>query len=576
MDPAQRKATRLLAQLRNPLYSLPRWGRVHHQALGKFAEYDPGALTHQMQQSVLTYHANPPKNDQGFNYWLTVLTCRQSGKSTTGEYAAYPIAGFTPGHDHVCIADTKDRADYLHNRVHGLHMGWTGPIKAKTVPVRESRQLTFDPMTGGKMRTLSAESPAVGIGQSPDSFHASECPFWSDFSHTMSFIYPSIRNRKEVRVLFEATPWTAGSAWHEHWRDAFSRRGRHMGLFFPFWDTKLNVRRWPRGSSFDLEEIRLLEKYGDLGLTKENLAFRREVMDDDRQIRHRPEMFDIYYPFDPVRCWIVPSGGAIPKPIIERMRTMDLEPWHPPAAMYKEPRPGAQYVVAVDPAGFGARDHAAVHVFEVWAHRWEQVATWAGIIDPPELWKVVERLCTQYNRALLVIERNGVGAGLISMAIASGYMNLYYEAPGKPGVWTSDTSGQQMLAWLTEAIDRKLLVLHDADLVDQCATYQNDKIVERTAKSAMLASAKRSDTRRDRHHWDKVSALLMAIVGCREMPARYEPGGKRYEPGEVVLMPGLTWREVEERRKQEEATKLSQANPWRTRNAGVYRSKRRF
>jgi hypothetical protein len=561
--------------LRNPLWSLPRWGRVHHQARGIYAPYDPVAITHQMQSAILTYYAQPPRNDEGYVYWLTVLASRQTGKSTSAEYAAYPVTAFTPGHDHACIADTRDRANYLHGRVHGLHLGWKGALRAPTVPVRESRQLTFDPLVGGRMRVLSAESPAVGIGQSPDSLHASECAFWADFHKTMSFIYPSIRNRKEARVLFECTPWQTGSSWHEHWRTAFGRTARrHLGLFFPFWDGKLNIRKWPRGDAGTHEEQRLMDDYGPMGLTWSNLAFRREVLEDDPEIRRNPELFNIFYPFDPVRCWIIGTGGAIPKTVVESLRANDLEAWKGPLQIYKRPSPDAQYVVAVDPSGYGARDHAAIQVFEVWDDRWEQVATYADVVDPPTLWRMVERLCKQYNRALLIVERNGVGASILSLAQTSGYHNLFYEKRNKPGFWTSDSSAQAMISWLSEAAEAGRLFLHDSDLVDQCATYKNDKLIERTARTEALAV--RADGRRDRHHWDKVSALLMAIVGARSLPARRRRYDREYSGSEIVLMPGVHRQDVERDLQERRLAKIRRGNPWRTGHKTVYRTKRRF
>ena len=568
----------LLSRIRNPLFSLPKWGRVHHQAEGIYLPFDPKAITHKMQLAMLSYYANPPRHAvTAMTLWLTVLTARQMGKSTTAEYAAYPVTAFTPGLDHVCIADTKPRAEYLHSRIHGLHLGWDGPVKAGTVPARETRQLTFDPLTGGRMRILSAESSAVGIGQSPDSFHASECPFWSAFGTTMSFIYPSIRNRRNALAVFEATPYIAGSDWHDHCRDAFARKGRHLGLFFPYWDGKLNSRPWPEGSRLDLQEIRLLEQYRDQGLALEHLAFRREVMEEDAEIRRNPELFDIYYPFDPVRCWIIPSGGAIPKSIVEKARTHDLEPWQAPEACYHEPHPNAQYVIGVDPSGYAARDHSAVQVLEVWSDEWRQVATYAESIDPTELWEVVERLARRYNNALVVIESNGVGQGLISLARARGYHNLYYERVGRPGLATTSSSAQSMISWLVEALERGMLQLHDHDLVDQLSTYKNDKAIERSPTSETLANTirRKADQRRSRHHWDKVSALLMAVAGARQLPNRYRSSGQRSEQGEVVLLPGVSFADLDRNAAETRAKKAQGRVKWRTKARGVYRTRKR-
>ena len=228
------RARQLLSTLQDPAKALPSFGQVHDQASGKFVKYDPSRITHTFQSAVLDYFSNPPRTPHGETKWLTLMTARQMGKSLTVEYAAYCRAAYTPGWDHVCIADTRERAEYLHKRIHHLHHRWPEQLRAKTVPNRESRQLTFNPLQGGKMRILSAETGAVGVGQSPDSFHASEVHLWSDFDGSMFLINPSLMNRSHALVLFEATPWERNWAWHAHYLNAKRGAGRHIAQFFPY------------------------------------------------------------------------------------------------------------------------------------------------------------------------------------------------------------------------------------------------------------------------------------------------------------------------------------------------------
>ena len=160
--PTGANAAQILHFLQSPSKSLPAFGQVHDQRTGQFVDYDPYRLTKTLQAEILDYLSNPPQTPNGQSKFLTVLTARQMGKSLTAEYGCYPKAAFTPGHDHVCIADTKDRAEYLHKRVHHLHERWPRSVRSRTIPNREARQLTFRPLQGGKMRVLSAETGAVG------------------------------------------------------------------------------------------------------------------------------------------------------------------------------------------------------------------------------------------------------------------------------------------------------------------------------------------------------------------------------------------------------------------------------
>ena len=181
--------------LADPSISLLAYGSVHDQATGQTVRYDPYKITNKLQATLLAYYSTPPVSDIGQNKWLCLLGYRQAGKSLTAELAAYVKTAYNVGWDHVCIADTRSRAEYLHQRVHFCHNNWNEAIRSRTVPNREVRQMTFDSQVGGKMRVMSGESGAVGIGQSPDSFHASECPYWADAGAQFTLIYPSMINR---------------------------------------------------------------------------------------------------------------------------------------------------------------------------------------------------------------------------------------------------------------------------------------------------------------------------------------------------------------------------------------------
>ena len=133
---SQANAVQLLNTLRSPAHALPAFGEVHDQKTGRFRKYDPTGITHRLQLELLDYYSNPPRLDTGETVFLTLLGYRQGGKSTSAEFAAYCKAAYNPGWDHVCIADNRDRADYLHKRVHHLHQRWPKQLRSKTLPTR--------------------------------------------------------------------------------------------------------------------------------------------------------------------------------------------------------------------------------------------------------------------------------------------------------------------------------------------------------------------------------------------------------------------------------------------------------
>ena len=123
-----------LAALADPSISLQAYAKIIDQKTGNENAYDPFAITERLQETVVSYYSDPPKTDLDQTKWLTLLGYRQGGKSLTAELCGYVKAAYTPGHDHVCIADNRDRAEYLHRRIHLTHSKWPEPVRAKTVP----------------------------------------------------------------------------------------------------------------------------------------------------------------------------------------------------------------------------------------------------------------------------------------------------------------------------------------------------------------------------------------------------------------------------------------------------------
>jgi len=427
MDPAEKKEA--LKALGNPAISLISYGSVKDQKTKDIIRFDPERITHKLQRTIVSYVSKPPRTIQGQTYWLTLLGYRQGGKSLTAELCGYPKAAYNVGWDHVCIADTKPRAEYLHRRVHICHSYWPKTLRSKTMSTREVRQLSFT--HGGMMRVLSGESGAVGIGQSPDFWHASECPYWKDFEGQVSLTIPSLINQDNGLVLFESTPAPmdepSAEAWQDHCYTAKKGGDSDIGVrwlyaFFPYWDGKLNRRPWPRGAALENAEIRLLERFGSQGLTKENLSFRRLMVATDKKIRRNPDLFKVYYPFDDLTCWLASSKSVIHPSVLERHQNGVLVPWmgRDYAGHYQEyesPEGGAIYVIGVDPIGFGARDHGAFHVLKCFDAEWTQVAAFSGITDPIYLKDKVIEAGFRYNNATIAAERNGVGEGFIAMLI---------------------------------------------------------------------------------------------------------------------------------------------------------------
>jgi hypothetical protein len=536
LDPAF--ATTIRQRLQSPAWAVINLGTVASGSSQGLIPYDPGQMTVRMQQEMIEYWDDPPRDLDGMTKFLTLLAPRQVGKSLAAELLGYATASRNPGWDHVCDADTKDRAIYLHQRVHDNHRLWPLALRTETVSAKENRQMTFEfpDKTKSKMRVRSANDDSLGLGQSPDSYHASECAFWNDFGGAMSLILPSITNRADCRVVFECTPAPLGLASGADWKDHyFAAKNpiagvRHMARFYPFWDGLLNRRRWPPEWKMDNEEIRLMERFAPQGLTKENLAFRRIQLGQATEFRKHPETFRIWYPFDDATCWMEGTVRAVPAAALERHADTPKVQWTTEDGYqeYEPPRPGAIYVIGADPCGSAGRDHAAFVVLEVWADEWRVVACYSNTTTPLDFANLLLKTGEYYNMAYIAVENNGVGQGTLSPIIAAKYKNLCYDR-GQPGyVSAGGAVGEALLGDMVQALLDRIYIPCQF-LFDQLSTYKHDKTTQESNSQETLRAltnviAKPARGRREKHHWDLVSALMMATKGARmEAPRRHKP-----------------------------------------------------
>jgi len=552
----------LLRKLRDPRLTVPEFGSVVDQRTEDIIRYDADRVCPRLQHSILSFMGDTPRDSDGMTQWLIVNASRQTTKSTTTALAMANLAEYTPGAFAAIIADKKERAEDLFRAIDISYEYKPDEVKYPTIANRESRQLTFTHK--GKIRTLAANQENVGIGRGASYLHMSEVPFWNDPADVWFKMGPAFRNRKNAVIVMESTPAPMSEPGAEWYRDmcaeARKGHGRLKFLFVPYHESKLNERNWHPSWKPDSTEFKLLEKYGpptgmepisnpgSSYLTLENLAFRRRVMEEDKLIRRYPELFFVFYPVNSISCWQQPGGGAIPVHVLEKHLEADLEPWEPLDNMYmeySEPHPDGVYVIGVDPAGFGSGDQASFQVLEVWSDEWVQVATFSSNEpNPPEVARYVLEAAKRYNDAEVVVENNGVGAGILSvLELASDYngvvlvntqgverkyhlKNLYNHRRGSvratPGIPASKRTNAEAMAAMIDALMDKL-VLKDAETVEQLRSYRRDKELEDSEKFKLLKPGKVGRGRRSKHHWDRISALLWACLIARDLPVRYRP-----------------------------------------------------
>jgi len=526
--------------LRDPRVTLPICGHLVDQTTQQIIRYDPDKVAPSLQNTILSYIGDTPRDKDGFKKWLVACASRQVGKSVLTALALLNTAMYSPDTYSAIIADNKDRANDLFRAITNAYHYWPEEARVAKSNRDEVRQMTFEHRA--KIVTLSAQGANPGIGRAFDYLHGSELPFWPDAAGVWNGMLPAIINRKEAAVVLESTPAPIDYPSAEWYRDiceaARKGEGRFLFSFTPFFHSRLCERTWEPEWSLSDEEERLLARFGGDNpdttdflpvLTKRNLAFRRSIMDMDVEVRRHPELFKVFYPVDPYSCWVQPAGAAIPSAHLDRHWQGILVPWEAGCVYkeYKEPRPGAIYVLGADPAGWMGGDQASFQIFEVWEDRWEQAAVYASNqVDPPRFAHLIIQACKRYNDAIPVVESNGVGLGTLTpliLALEDGSLkNLYFHDNYKPGIPASPKTINTGIGYLLDALIDKI-VIHDYETLSQLSTYRHDKRTERSETAQLLRPEQVGTGRRAKHHWDRVSALIWACWAARQAPVRYRP-----------------------------------------------------
>lgn len=392
-----------------------------------------------------------------------VLKARQMGISTwvTGRLFTKTIT--QPGTLTVQVAHTQEAAESLFRMVHRFHQHLperlrNGALKASRSSVR---QMIF-PALDSEYRVESASAPNAGRGLTITNLHCSEVARWTgDAAEILQGLRAAMPPHGEL--VLESTPMGAGGCFWNEWQDAESTgMVRH---FYPWWWEKSYVGPAVCETTLtDIERRLILEHQ----LTHAQIGFRRHLIANFRGLAKQE------YVEDANECFL--SSGecvfdvealmsrerGLGDPISSRLNGQLLT-WYPAIA-------GRRYLVAVDPAGGGSEgDYSAVQVLDI--DTGMQCAELMARMGGHELADEVAKLATEYNHALVVVERNNMGSALLAyLSMVFRYANIY-EKNDQPGFLTTSASRPEILGVLGATVVERPTSFSSRRFLNQCRTF---------------------------------------------------------------------------------------------------------
>jgi hypothetical protein len=409
--------------------------------------------------------------ERGYGRQNIVLKARQMGITTwvAGRFFLKTIT--KRGVMTVQVAQTREAAEGIFRMVQRFWECLEPQLQEG--PLRRSKanagQMCF-PELDSEFRVVSAADENAGRGLTVQYLHCSEVSRWpGDAGATLAGLRAALAPGGEM--VMESTPNGAYGCFYEEWGRAVSSVGAASDVvrhFFPWWMEEAYV-------AAPVDELREEERRLVLahGLTAGQIGFRRGLEASYRGLRSQEFAEDAESCFKATGecCFEVEAVEArlasVGEPI-EKRRGGALQIWLPPVA-------GKEYLVAVDTAGGGADgDFAAVQVIEMSSGL--QCAELQQRLGTLELAKVSAKLAREYGGgagkgALIVVERNNHGAGVLAYLDSVERYARVYEQAGVAGWLTTAGSKPGMVSRMGALLVESPWMFFSKRLLGECRTF---------------------------------------------------------------------------------------------------------
>jgi Terminase RNaseH-like domain len=330
-------------------------------------------------------------------------------------------------------------------------------------------QMIF-PALDSEFRIVSAGDEGAGRGLTIQNLHCSEVSRWpGDAAETLAGLRAAMSPGGEI--VLESTPNGAYGCFYEEWmgagqrisESASQRGGATVRHFFPWWmepdyvaDAVTDLRE---------DELALVATHG---LSGAQIGFRRGLEASYRGLRSQEFAEDAMSCFKATGecCFEIEAIearlGSVPS-AVETRRGGALQVWLPPVV-------GKEYLVAVDTAGGGADgDFAAVQVIEMESGM--QCAELQQRIGTLELARVSAELAREYGGALIAVERNNHGAGVLAYLDSVERYARVYEQGGVAGWLTTAGSKPGMVSRMGALLAESAWMFSSRRLLGECRTF---------------------------------------------------------------------------------------------------------
>jgi hypothetical protein len=415
---------------KDPVYFMKKYCKIQHQLRG-----------------MIPFETYPFQDDcvKQFqeNRFNIVLKSRQLGLSTvTAAYALW-FALFKKDKNILVIATKMKTAMNFIKKVHVMLDNLpTWILLAKFEKTKQSAR--FD---NGSSITAIPTSPDAGRSEALALLIIDEAAWIKDFDEIWTGLKPTMSTGGSAILL--STPNGVGGQYHQIWVDAEARLNEFNPIRLPWNVHPEHDEAWFIKESKSLDKKKIAQEFecnfnasGDTFLSQEVLGRLREAIEQPSRREGNQS-----------QIWI-----------------------------WKDPRPGARYILTADVSRGDSDDFSTFHVVDY--DTAEMVCEFMGRSPPDKLADLMIEYGTRYNGALLAPELNSFGYFTSSRLRDSGYSPLYYAScrddhftykpsnpKENPGFTTNLKTRPQMLGSLEEMTRNGQFLSRSQRLFEQLQTF---------------------------------------------------------------------------------------------------------
>lgn len=375
-----------------------------------------------------------------------ILKARQLGISTT--VAAYVcwLMLFHRDKNVLVVATKLGTATNLVKKIKAIHKNLPEWLKIASISV--DNRTSFE-LTNGSQVKASSTSGDAGRSEALSLLVVDEAAHVEGLEELWMGLYPTLSTGGRCIAL--STPNGVGNWFHKTYTEAEEDKNDFHTIRLPWSVHPERDQQWFKKETRNMSKREIAQELecnfnasGETVIHGDDLKL---ILENTQDPKHKTG-FDRNY-------WI----------------------WH-------EPDPQKQYLLVSDIARGDGSDYSVAHIFDT--ETMTQVAEYQGKITPDMFAPILYSMASEYNDALLVIENNSFGIGVLSRLQELGYKNLYFSIKstheyvdelmaqaigGVAGFTMSMKTRPLVIAKFEEFVRNKLITINSSRLANEVKTF---------------------------------------------------------------------------------------------------------